>query len=261
MLDVHPPHQAAHTWKDFFIHIATIVVGLVIAVGLEQTVEFFHHKHELREARSALKQESQTNRAIFETDIHTFWRYEASLARDMQSLQYLKEHPHATRDDLPNALLYDEGWDFFTSANEKVAHEAGTMTLMDHKELARWEDLYRETEEANRDAIELAEAMDQANRVNFAFGNSQTLSPTQVDQAIDRTAAAITKLASLGYDFAGMAEDHPDVFGGLQPPTYQQLEEITLNEDAAADKRYSALIQKTKAAVRAAAARNHLTTP
>jgi hypothetical protein len=24
MLDVYPPHEAAHTWKDFFIHIATI---------------------------------------------------------------------------------------------------------------------------------------------------------------------------------------------------------------------------------------------
>lgn len=28
MLDVHPPHEATHTWTDFFIHIATIVVGL-----------------------------------------------------------------------------------------------------------------------------------------------------------------------------------------------------------------------------------------
>jgi hypothetical protein len=24
MIDVHPPHNAAHTWKDFFIHSATI---------------------------------------------------------------------------------------------------------------------------------------------------------------------------------------------------------------------------------------------
>jgi hypothetical protein len=39
MLDVHPPHQAIHGWRDFFIHIATIVVGLLIAVALEQTVE------------------------------------------------------------------------------------------------------------------------------------------------------------------------------------------------------------------------------
>jgi hypothetical protein len=27
MLDVHPPHEAAHTWKDFLIHIATIVIS------------------------------------------------------------------------------------------------------------------------------------------------------------------------------------------------------------------------------------------
>jgi hypothetical protein len=39
MLDVHPPHEAIHTWKGFFIHIATIVIGLLIAIGLEQTVE------------------------------------------------------------------------------------------------------------------------------------------------------------------------------------------------------------------------------
>jgi hypothetical protein len=37
MLDVHPPHEVTHTWKDFFIHIATIVVGLLIAIGLEQS--------------------------------------------------------------------------------------------------------------------------------------------------------------------------------------------------------------------------------
>ncbi|MGH8335618.1 MAG: hypothetical protein ACRETL_02060 [Gammaproteobacteria bacterium] len=42
MLDVHPPHEAARTWTDFFIHIATIVVGLLIAIGLEQAVERIH---------------------------------------------------------------------------------------------------------------------------------------------------------------------------------------------------------------------------
>jgi hypothetical protein len=37
MLDVHVPHPT-HTWKDFFIHIATIVGDLLIAVGVEQLV-------------------------------------------------------------------------------------------------------------------------------------------------------------------------------------------------------------------------------
>ena len=31
MLDVHPPHQSVDSWTDFFIHIASIVVGLVEA--------------------------------------------------------------------------------------------------------------------------------------------------------------------------------------------------------------------------------------
>jgi hypothetical protein len=54
MLDVHPAHHAASTWRDFFIHIATIVLGLLIAVGLEQTVEYFHHRHQLRDLRQGL---------------------------------------------------------------------------------------------------------------------------------------------------------------------------------------------------------------
>jgi hypothetical protein len=51
MLDVHAPHEGTHTWKDFFIHIATIVVGLLIAIGLEQAVEHFHERHQLHELR------------------------------------------------------------------------------------------------------------------------------------------------------------------------------------------------------------------
>ena len=59
MLDVHPPHEAVHTWRDFFIHIATIVIGLLIAVGLEQTVESIHHHREASELRKDLHAESE----------------------------------------------------------------------------------------------------------------------------------------------------------------------------------------------------------
>src|SRR5271155_1600867 len=61
MLDIHPAHHAASTWRDFFIHIATIVLGLLIAIGLEQTVERIHQHYELRETREALEQERKAN--------------------------------------------------------------------------------------------------------------------------------------------------------------------------------------------------------
>ena len=61
MLDVHPPHQAAHTWKDFFIHIATICVGLLIAIGLEQSVEALHHHHQREYLEDQMHRESERN--------------------------------------------------------------------------------------------------------------------------------------------------------------------------------------------------------
>jgi hypothetical protein len=69
MLDVHAPHEVVHTWKDFFIHIATIAVGLLIAIGLEQTVEYFHHRHQAREMAEMLREESNNNRDVAKFDI------------------------------------------------------------------------------------------------------------------------------------------------------------------------------------------------
>jgi len=69
MLDVHPPHQAVHTWKDFFIHIATIVVGLCIAVGLEQTVEKLHQRHQRHHLQEALQKDGEANREYIQDNI------------------------------------------------------------------------------------------------------------------------------------------------------------------------------------------------
>ena len=69
MLDVHPPHAPTHNWKDFFIHIATIVVGLLIAVGLEQGVEYLHHRHQLHRLEESLAEEIAQNKLIVAQDI------------------------------------------------------------------------------------------------------------------------------------------------------------------------------------------------
>ena len=53
MIDIHPPHKSDHTWKEFFIHIGTIAVGILIAIGLEQTVELIHEHHQRTELRKA----------------------------------------------------------------------------------------------------------------------------------------------------------------------------------------------------------------
>ena len=70
MLDVHPPHEAAHTWKDFLIHIATICVGLLIAIGLEQAVEAIHHHHQRVQLEQDLHDEAINNRKVIARDLN-----------------------------------------------------------------------------------------------------------------------------------------------------------------------------------------------
>jgi hypothetical protein len=69
MLDVHPPHAPTHTWRDFFVHIATITVGLLIAIGLEQTIEAVHHHHQREALEEQMHTESERNLKLVKTEI------------------------------------------------------------------------------------------------------------------------------------------------------------------------------------------------
>ena len=59
MLDVHPPHEGIHTWKQFLLHMSTIVLGLLIAIGLEQSVEGLHRAQERKELRESLARDTE----------------------------------------------------------------------------------------------------------------------------------------------------------------------------------------------------------
>jgi len=72
MLDVHPAHHAATTWRDFFIHIATIVLGLLIAVALEQTVEAVQHSIERHELIADFHRECEANNKMIEANLAIF---------------------------------------------------------------------------------------------------------------------------------------------------------------------------------------------
>src|ERR1700730_7600037 len=87
MLDVHAPHETVRSWKDFFTHIAIITIGLLIAIGLEQTVEHIHHIYQLNEARRELKIELEANRKQLEKNLVTAQQLVAQLDSDMALLR------------------------------------------------------------------------------------------------------------------------------------------------------------------------------
>jgi hypothetical protein len=72
MLDVHAPHQTVHTWKDFWVHLATISIGLLIAIGLEQSVEAIHRLHERHRLEQDLQLEAKKNLILMDIDYQSF---------------------------------------------------------------------------------------------------------------------------------------------------------------------------------------------
>ncbi|HZL27479.1 MAG TPA: hypothetical protein VFC39_13220 [Acidobacteriaceae bacterium] len=116
MLDVHPPHHAATSWRDFSIHIATICVGLLIAIALEQSVEAIHRAHQRHILEAALTHESEqilrdtTNVENGET-VHIHWlqQYEAQVsaaARDKNPLPPIPQKSGGGGWDVPSDPIY-----------------------------------------------------------------------------------------------------------------------------------------------------------
>ena len=90
MLDVHPPHHPTHSWRDFFIHIATIVVGLIIAVGIEQLVELVHHHRDRFEIEERLRREAESNIAPLDASRR---RFEQASAWDASLMELIRKTP------------------------------------------------------------------------------------------------------------------------------------------------------------------------
>src|SRR5487761_2568802 len=93
MIEVHAPHESVHTWKDVLIHIGIITVGLLLAIGLEQGVEYFHHRHQVSETREALKAEREVNIHYYASETEEIQRMIPLLRMNLAVYQYLRKHP------------------------------------------------------------------------------------------------------------------------------------------------------------------------
>ncbi len=59
-MEIHKPH-AAKTWREFFVEIGTIVIGILIALALEQGLEALHEHRIKKEAQEAVRDEAGQN--------------------------------------------------------------------------------------------------------------------------------------------------------------------------------------------------------
>ena len=63
-MEIHKP-KPVHNWREFLAELGTIVLGIVIAIGLEQAVVWLHWQGEVKTARAALAAEFTINDGFF----------------------------------------------------------------------------------------------------------------------------------------------------------------------------------------------------
>jgi len=193
MLDVHPAHHAATTWREFLIHIATIVLGLLIAIGLEQAVEHIHNRHEVAKVRRELQGERDGNKQNVQAET-THWRWEtAELQNNLLVLAYLQKHPGTPNEKLPGSLVWFHQSSGHNQAVWDAAKASGVASLMDRDEVENYEFLYHQLASID-DARALAFAgMNDASRYELTDSDLSHLTPTQIADVTTLTQIALTR--------------------------------------------------------------------
>jgi hypothetical protein len=158
MLDVHPPHEIVHTWKSFLIHIATIVIGLLIAIGLEQTVEYFHHRHQAHEARRRLLAEVKANGEIAQNDAYAVRLHERHLRDALLVLDRARNHALLPNDH----IITDRAWRPAQVAGWKIARDSGAAGYLSVAEQATFELANWDAQTFNAHMIEVGAAIGRA---------------------------------------------------------------------------------------------------
>jgi hypothetical protein len=67
-MELHPM-EGVHNWKQFFVHMAIVVIGVCIAIGLEQSVEWVHHRNQRSELQADLQDEARKNEKVIARDL------------------------------------------------------------------------------------------------------------------------------------------------------------------------------------------------
>ena len=215
MLDVHPAHHAASTWREFFIHIATIVLGLIIAVGLEQTVEYFHHRHQIAETREALRSERELNRKVMQQLVAEFRLRTTVMQANLADFHYLQQHPGAPIDRLPTTINWHNNPGQFNESVWTTAQQGQILTLFPPEEVRAYGRLYRALETASGSLAAWRAASSEARAYTVDVSSPSALTPAEIQEQIRLTRDVLNRLYRFGSDLGNIAAAYPDFAYGL----------------------------------------------
>ncbi len=126
MIDIHPPQHGSMTRRDFFVHLGIVVLGILIAIGLEQSVEYLHHRHLASEATRALVNERHIDETANEFNIFATKRHQRDLQHDLAMLDALR----ADQPLPPGPFIIEHVAYIYPGAEWQSVHQSGTINYL-----------------------------------------------------------------------------------------------------------------------------------
>ena len=156
MLDVHPPHKAIEGVGEFFLHLFTITVGLLIAVGIEAAVERHQHRELAAEARDTMTAEIRKNSSNVADALKDIEQEQQKLKDNLARVRKVQLNPSdPTSRDLHLDITFnttgleDTGW--------RTAQVTGALAFMPYAESERYTSIYRVGDEFLKSQDQLSE--------------------------------------------------------------------------------------------------------
>jgi hypothetical protein len=141
-VDIHPPHGAAHSWKDFLIQLGTITAGVLIALSFEGAREWRHERTLVREARETITRELADNSKELDGVLADMSERRKSL---QAALQFADDRLAAKKTDIHELKLSSSLADLSTSSWQ-TAERTNALAHMDYAEVQTYSRVYNAQE-------------------------------------------------------------------------------------------------------------------
>ncbi len=136
-MEVHPPHEPVHSWRDALVHIGIMTVGLFIALSLEGMIEYLHHKHLVREARENIRAELEHNHDAVQGDMK-------DIKDEMTRTQKAIDTIHAFQKNPAGHGSIEYHWSLNAPSDVawRTARDTGALAYMPYGEVQDYSNIY-----------------------------------------------------------------------------------------------------------------------
>jgi hypothetical protein len=137
-MEVHPPTKPIESLKDFLIHLSMITIGILIALGLEQSVEAWHH-HELGiQARENILSEIRDNKREIDGERALVAKNQEKLKHTLEVIRQLLAHKKLSSMEMSIAFNGAS----FSSTSWTTAAATGSLGYMGYAEAKKFARAY-----------------------------------------------------------------------------------------------------------------------